>query len=472
MRRVSLAHEEDFDGWRDAARALAIADVPPDQISWRVGDEIADLFADVGPSAPSPASPGPAFSVPMPFIALARAAICHSDPERFALLYALLLRLRALPKALEDRADPLVRRVEAMAKEVRRDSHKMHAFVRFRQVEEGGETRSVAWFEPDHHIVRSNAGFFVRRFANMKWSILTPELSIHWDGETLTESPGATRADAPDGDPVEAVWKTYYAAIFNPARLKTRAMLKEMPKKYWENMPETALIGELVAGAQERETEMVRRSEAKAEAQPRAAIGSNALAAWQALRNEARGCTRCHLFECATQTVFGEGPVDAPLMFVGEQPGDQEDLAGRPFVGPAGQLWDRAMGDAGIDRGQAYVTNAVKHFKFERRGKRRIHQKPDGPEIEACRWWLDQERAILRPTLTVALGATAARALFGRVVTISATRGKPHLLAEGGEAWVTVHPSFLLRVQDNKEEEYARFVADLVRVKKRLKELS
>jgi len=170
--------------------------------------------------------------------------------------------------------------------------------------------------------------------------------------------------------------------------------------------------------------------------------------------------------------VFGEGPVDAPLMFVGEQPGDQEDLAGRPFVGPAGRLWDRAMGDAGIDRNQAYVTNAVKHFKFERRGKRRIHQKPEAPEIAACRWWLEQEQLILKPVITVALGATAARSLFGRPVTISGARGKPHAIEGAGETWVTVHPSFLLRVQDNKEQEYARFVEDLVRVKKRLKELS
>jgi probable DNA metabolism protein len=464
-----LAHEEDFDGWRDAARALAMADVPPDQVSWRIGDEAPDLFAA---GEPPPAPTGPAFSVPRPFIALAQSAICHSDPERFALLYALLLRLRTNPKALDDQADPLVRRIEAMAKDVRRDMHKMHAFLRFREVETDGATRSVAWFEPDHHIVRTNAGFFVRRFANMVWSILTPELSIHWDGETLTESPGATRADAPDGDPVEEVWKTYYAAIFNPARLKTKAMLKEMPKKYWKNMPETALTAGLVAGAQAREAEMVKRSEAKPAPEARTGIGGNALAAWEALREEARGCTRCHLYKYGTQTVFGEGPVEAPLMFVGEQPGDQEDLAGRPFVGPAGQLWDRAMGDAGIDRSQAYVTNAVKHFKFERRGKRRIHQKPDGPEIEACRWWLEQERLILRPTLTVALGATAARSLFGRVVTISATRGKAHQLYDGGEAWVTVHPSFLLRVQDNKEQEYARFVEDLVRVKKRLKELT
>jgi DNA polymerase len=170
--------------------------------------------------------------------------------------------------------------------------------------------------------------------------------------------------------------------------------------------------------------------------------------------------------------VFGEGPLDAKILFVGEQPGDQEDLAGRPFVGPAGQLFDRALGEAGIDRSAAYVTNAVKHFKFEQRGKRRIHQKPDGGEIAACRWWLEQERALIRPPLTVALGATAARSLFGKAMTISSMRGSPHMLPEGGEAWVTVHPSFLLRVQDNKEAEYARFVEDLRTIGERVKALA
>ena len=159
-------------------------------------------------------------------------------------------------------------------------------------------------------------------------------------------------------------------------------------------------------------------------------------------------------------------------MFVGEQPGDQEDLAGRPFIGPAGQLFDQALGDAGIDRKAAYVTNAVKHFKFEQRGKRRIHSKPNGGEIDACRWWIEQERSLIRPRVTVALGATAARSLFGRVVTISSVRGQPHPLPEGGEAWVTVHPSFLLRVQDNKEQEYARFVGDLRVIGERAKALA
>ena len=197
------------------------------------------------------------------------------------------------------------------------------------------------------------------------------------------------------------------------------------------------------------------------------AAGDNALKAWEAARAEAMQCTRCHLYKHATQTVFGEGPLDAAILFVGEQPGDQEDLAGRPFVGPSGQIFDRALAEAGVDRRRTYVTNAVKHFKFVRRGKRRIHDKPDGGEIAACRWWLQQELALIRPPLTVALGATAARALFGKVVTISALRGRGHKLAEGGEAWVTVHPSFLLRVRDDREAEYAKFVADLARIGKR-----
>lgn len=194
----------------------------------------------------------------------------------------------------------------------------------------------------------------------------------------------------------------------------------------------------------------------------RAAAGSNSIAAWQALHDEAAGCTRCHLYKHATQTVFGEGPVDAPLMLVGEQPGDQEDLQGRPFVGPAGQMLDRALADAGIRRDAAYLTNAVKHFKFEPRGKRRIHSKPDAGEISACRWWMEQELRLVRPKVIVALGATAARALFGKVMTISRTRGKPHDLAEG-EGWITVHPSYLLRIPEakRKAEEYDRFVADL-----------
>lgn len=453
LRTVHLAGQDDFDGWRRAARALVLDGAVPEGVLWQIEGE-GDLFG-ASPTALTIAES--AFSVPRPFVDLARIVICHRDPERFSLLFALLCRLRDEPRAMEDGADPLLRRLARMAGAVRRDMHKMRAFLRFREVREGGEGRYVAWFEPEHHIVRANAGFFVRRFAGMRWSILTPDLSLHWDGGTLSEGPGASRAEAPDGDSVEAVWKTYYASIFNPARMKIGAMLKEMPRKYWRNMPETALVPGLIAGAQRREREMVATAAA-------GMTGDNVTKSWQSLRAEAMRCTRCDLHKCATQTVFGEGPLGAHIVFVGEQPGDQEDLAGRPFVGPAGQLFDRALADAGIDRERAYVTNAVKHFKFERRGKRRIHDKPNAGEISACRWWLERELVLIRPRITVALGATAARSLFGKAVTVSALRGEAQPLPEGDEAWVTVHPSYLLRVRENKDEEYARFVEDLRRI--------
>ena len=464
VHRVTLAAEDDFDGWRDAARGLAEAGIPPQAIAWQVDGGEQDLFAGPGTSPPPP---GASFAVPRSFIDLAKAAICHRDPERFALLYALRLKLRTNRHAMEDRADPLLDRIEKMAKEVRRDAHKMHAFVRFREVEDQGGTRFVAWFEPDNRIVRREAGFFMRRFANMRWTIMTPELTISWDGYKLTEGPGATRRDAPDGDPVEVTWKTYYASIFNPARVKVKAMTKEMPKKYWKNLPETALIGGLLAGAQKREATMIETSRS----QP-AVARLNVAASWAALRTEAAACTRCDLHRCATQTVFGEGPLDAKIFFVGEQPGDQEDLAGHPFVGPAGEVFNAALEEAGIDRAATYVTNAVKHFKFVLRGKKRIHARPDVSEIDACRWWQEQERKLIQPAVTVALGATAARSLTGKTVTISTVRYAPLMLADGSECWVTVHPSFLLRIPDAeaRRTEREHFVDDLRRIRERIEQ--
>jgi DNA polymerase len=185
------------------------------------------------------------------------------------------------------------------------------------------------------------------------------------------------------------------------------------------------------------------------------------------VRDEAAACRRCPLWENATQTVFGEGPADAKLMLVGEQPGDQEDLRGKPFVGPAGAVLRRALGDAGIDPAKAYVTNAVKHFKFViQRGKRRIHQKPNVIEIEACRFWLEKELDMLRPEMVVALGATAARAVFGREMAIQRNRGRIMPMGNGPRALITVHPSFLLRLPDeaSRAVEYDRFVADLALV--------
>ena len=464
---VHLPAADDFDFWRDCARALIQARVPPDRISWIEPGGSGDLFAQGDHGVPALTSGAPPVRANRRFVNLARNAALHSDPERFALLYRLLWRLQANPGMMEDKADDDVRRIEELDKNVRRDSHKMHAFVRFRLVEadeaEGGD-RYVAWFEPDHHILRANAGFFMRRFANMRWSILTPRGSLHWDGETMTEGPAAERSDAPQGDPMEDLWRTYYASIFNPARLKIGAMLKEMPKKYWKNMPEAALIPELVAGAQSREAKMVEKGALEFDERPETLA---------AIDKAISACRKCPIGLLDNHAVMGEGPQDAALMIVGEQPGDQEDIKGRPFVGPAGQLLDDHLQTAGIDRSAAYVTNAVKHFKYVQRGKRRIHQSPAAKEIDTCRWWMESERAIVQPKLVLAMGASAARGMLGKTVSISKARGAPIQLEDGSELWVTAHPSYLLRLDGAAKDEQVRlFDSDLRAVRQRLEEIA
>jgi DNA polymerase len=461
---VVLAGPADFPGWRAAARRLFLADVPPEEVIWTL-EGAPDLF---GGTSDLPAAGEGAFNVPRRFVELAKSGLLHSDPQRFALFYRLLWRLRQEPQLMEVTVDADVVRATLLAKNVGRDIHKMHAFVRFREVATDEGVRFVAWFEPEHHVIEAGAPFFARRFSNMDWSILSPEVSAHYDGE-LTFGPGAGRHDAPDDDALEEMWRGYYAAIFNPARLKVGAMRSEMPRKYWKNLPEAQLIAPLVAEARRRTDHMVAHAQTapkpnrQREIAPVAIIRPGTNDPLDALREAAKGCRNCPLWEPATQTVFGEGPPDAPLVFLGEQPGDKEDLAGRPFVGPAGQLFDRAMAEAGIDRGKAYVTNAVKHFKFEPRGKIRLHQKPGTLEIRACKPWLEGELAIIKPRLVIAMGATAVRSLFGKTMPIGKNRGRI-LEAPGGQAaLVTVHPSFLLRVPDaaRKAEEYANFVEDL-----------
>jgi len=462
MEIIKLAHETDFDGWRDAARRLVLNDVAPSNVTWLVDGDQSELFAAT--AAPAPTGQ---FSVPRAFVELAQTCILNRDPARFDLLYRLLWRLRSNPHLLEVATDVDVAQARAMTRAVWRDEHKMHAFVRFREIAVDGVARFVAWFEPEHHIVELAAPFFVDRFSNMDWSILTPERCVHWHDRALSFTDGVPKSAAPREDAIEDIWRSYYASIFNPARLKTKAMQTEMPKKYWRNLPEASLIKPLTEMAERRAQAMVaaepempkiarqRRAPAQASTAP-----SDSL---EALKAEADNCRACPLWKNATQTVFGEGPPHAEIMFVGEQPGDKEDLAGKPFVGPAGQMLDRALKDAGIEREKTYVTNAVKHFKFVPRGKARIHQKPATPEIRACRQWYEAELAAVAPSLVVALGATAAQSVLGKVTTIGKMRGRIIEAEDGVQALVTVHPSYLLRLPDAdaKEREYERFVEDL-----------
>ncbi|MBA3590624.1 MAG: UdgX family uracil-DNA binding protein [Methylibium sp.] len=444
--------------------------------------------------------------------------------------------------------------VRALAQAVRRDLHKMKAFVRFRELrsespaaaaaisaslpapardaaaaESTASSRTVpaatlegeagpadaadapsttishiAWFEPEHHIVEAVAPFFASRFATLRWAILTPVHSVRWDGERLAFGPGARREDAPPADAGERLWLTYYEHIFNPARLKLAAMQKEMPRRYWPNLPEARLIEPLASRSAVRSEAMVAREAAlprrrlpqtsvqprgpvtSADAgdgadaskaakaadtdNPRGAGNANGTAdgaagagrALAALRTATDRCRECPIGEHATQSVTGEGPPGARLMLVGEQPGDQEDLRGRPFVGPAGQLLDRALTDLSWPRDALYVTNAVKHFKFELRGTRRIHKTPGQREAAACLHWLESEIEQVQPQAFVALGATAARSLMGRAVGVTSERGRWLLREDGRRVLITLHPSALLRLQaGERQAAYALWLTDL-----------
>jgi DNA polymerase len=254
MRRTSI--EPTFQGWRDAARGLLAAGVEPRDVLWEEaeGEQAGLDLVDDSPAAVSQATA----RVPRAFMALAEAAACHSDAERWAILYRVLWRLKhGEPRLMEVAMDPDVHRMLAMEKAVRRDVHKTKAFVRFRAVEGEEGTHYVAWFEPEHHTLERAAPFFVERFASMRWSILTPRRCAHWDGSALWFSEGVPRSAAPSADALEDLWRTYYASIFNPARLKPRAMKSEMPLKYWRNLPEAELIQPLMRDAPARVRRMI-----------------------------------------------------------------------------------------------------------------------------------------------------------------------------------------------------------------------
>ncbi len=471
MREVVLAHPGDFAEWRDAARGLLAGGVAPEDVSWRSADEGASLFGGTAPLA----APG-TVALPRELLAMADRVICHRDAAVPARLYRIVWRAARDRQLLARRTDPDIDWLCKADKAIRRDVHKMHAFVRFRRLgEEAGRESFAAWFEPDHRILRLTAPFFRRRFYGMDWAIVTPDARAIWHGEALVYGAGGTKDDVPDSDVVEDQWRTYYGAIFNPARVKVDAMRAEMPRKYWKNLPEAQDIAPLLAAAEARVERM--REAAVSMANPltdkwRTRVADELLLddEIQTLADVARAvdrCNRCPIGCNATQGVAGAGPTDAQIMLVGEQPGDQEDLQGRPFVGPAGQVLDQALAEAGLDRTRLFLTNAVKHFKYEPRGKRRLHQNPTAGEIDICRWWLDKERALVQPKLIVTLGGSALRGVMGKSMSVTSMRGAVHELVGGTKLVATIHPSFLLRLPDRTRaaEERAMFVADLAQAR-------
>ena len=481
--RIQLPGETDFEAFRQNARRLVAAGVPPENVEWQVaGAADHDLFAADETPLPAASANGQSLTVPAAFVPLCKSVLLHSDPGRFGLLYRLLWRLTHETALRHDPLDADVLTAERLAKAVRRDQHKMTAFVRFRTVaasEAGQPELQVAWFEPDHHIVEATAPFFARRFPNMHWAILSPRRSVEWfpaEGDIpgrLQLAAGARRDQAPPADAGESLWLTYYASIFNPARLKLAMMQKEMPRRYWHNLPEAKLIGELSAQAMTRSGGMIEQAPTVVarrirplEPKVRKPVESRhvvqVIQDIRQLKTATDRCRECPIGEFATQSVAGIGPLNAGLMVVGEQPGDHEDLRGEPFVGPAGKLFDRAVAELGWQRDRLYITNAVKHFKFEMRGRRRIHKTPGQLEMETCLHWLEDELRLVQPHAILALGGTAARSIMGRPVAVMKERGQWMTDPQGRPVLVTLHPSALLRADpQHSAENFAQWLDDL-----------
>jgi DNA polymerase len=469
---------ETFAEWREAARELLVHDVPPELLTWGTPQAGGDLFSGAPPAAwqahnpadntveiPPPSQPRhPPPSIPRSLMDMLQSAACCRVPDRWAFLYRVIWRWQRGEHDVQSPADEDGARLHAMVKAVRREEHDMHAYIRFRERPlDAGPPRFVAWYEPQHDVLPQVAQHFVSRMGKVSWMIATPEASVLWDGQTLHNTGPLVKSSEELEDAGEALWLTYYRSVFNPARLNQSVMQQHIPSHRWKNLPEgkivTHMISEASLGARKvGQYEAVGQRKgttipiAPEDAQPERQQPS-----------KLDECRRCELWEFATQAVGGEGPKKAKIMFVGEQPGDQEDLAGQPFVGPAGKLLDQVCEKAGIDRDTIYVTNAVKHFKWEPRGKRRLHKTPAQKEIEACHYWLDKELAQVKPTVIVALGATALKSVMRTAnVTLKNSIGHP-VFHEGHWIVTTYHPSYVLRVpgEEAKREAFQTMVDSL-----------
>lgn len=435
----------DFDDWRAQARELLAAGRPPREVDFRAARDRQQrlLAASEGNTTTAVKS---ATRVPPAFIELAKHVACHRDDDRWNDLYSVLWRLtHDEPRLLDVATDAEVHRLRRREKQVTRDAHKMKAFVRFRKVQDADGELFVAWHRPDHDTLRMVAPFFARRFKGMRWSVLTPYESVVWDMRELKYGPGVPADQAPLDDALEELWKTYYGSIFNPARIKLDMMRREMPARHWRTLPETRIIPELLAEAPRRVESMIQY----------AARGERGAAAYlpetrelRALAAAAAACRGCDLHARATQTVFGRGPIGAKLMLIGEQPGDQEDLAGEPFVGPAGEVLGEALAAARIARDEVYVTNAVKHFHWEPRGERRLHKKPPARAMASCRPWIEAEFEAVAPRVVVCLGSTAAQVVVGRDTRLTRDRGVFRTTKFCERTLLTWHPSAILRAPD------------------------
>lgn len=426
---IQADFDRTFIGWRDFARKMILEKRAPQSIQWSSGN--LSLFSlntnEEEQTHSKTKNESTYFSVPLDFLRLAEKVAYARDEDRWDLLYRLLYRLQFENRDLMNiDVDPDVYRALNLAHAVRRDIHKMHAFVRFKKKVKNCEDIYVAWHQPEHLIVQLAAPFFVRRFGDKPWAIFTPDESAHWDLKNLSFAPGLPQREFQDEDYWDEIWKTYYKSIFNPARIKIKMMKSEMPPKYWSSMPETSLIQTLVREAPQRLQQMALNHNNVAYVPE-----SNSL---EEIHGALKSCRACPLYkknEELQPAVCGLGHINAKIMIVEDKPSQ------------CGEILDQVLEQNNIPKEKLFLTNAVKHRKIS---------KPTGSEIHACKPWLEAEIKYIKPKIIVVLGSTAALAILGRLPTISKERGK--IIRGSAFAEVIIlswSPSNISQISDKKE---------------------
>ncbi|SAI69524.1 bacteriophage-type DNA polymerase [Bordetella ansorpii] len=456
-----------YADWRRQALHALAAGWPPDAITWteQANDAAGQMTLDHAAAEAGVAEPAPSHgAVPQVRISkdlaeLLRDAALFRSSRRWAFLYRVLWRWQQGDRAVASAADEDGAQLNRMAKAVRRAKHDMIAYVRFHRRDGDAVPEYLSWYEPDHDVLAYAAGHFAKRMGTSSWCIGTPQGAALWDGRALhltgTPPDADTMRAGARRDQIEPLWLVYYKSIFNPARLNETALQQRMPVRFWKGLPEGPLIPGMIAEARNGARRVGQTGTVGEMRGKPIAMDAGAAQPVRAAPTSLDQCRRCELWRHATQAVAGEGPDAARLMVIGEQPGDQEDLAGRAFAGPAGQVLDEALRRAGVPRDSLYLTNAVKHFKWIARGTRRMHKTPAQREVEACSHWLNQELSRVRPAVIVTLGATALNAVLGRGASLQQTLHQP---VRVGDAWLlaTWHPSYALRLQDDQARDDVR----------------
>lgn len=451
-------HDETFDSWRNISRSLLEEKIHFDDVIWQASNggslfDCADVSIGKQPSA---------LKIPREFMEDAKFVSSFRDESTWGLLYKLAFRIVYEEKHLMSLAlDNDVLDFHRRMKLVSRDLHKMKAFVRFKEIKKNDQSIYVAWHRPDHRVLKLSAPFFTDRFNGMNWAIFTEEESMSWINNKLEYGPGITQQEAQSFDSTEELWKTYYASIFNPGRVKVKMMKSELPVRHWKTLPEAELIDGLIKDAPNRLDAFYKSQ------RPSALQWVPNEASLPELKAALPNCSACDICSKATAPVNGSGPNDAEIVFVGEQPGLDEDLAGSPFVGPAGKLFMDALAIAGINRSEVYLTNAVKAFKWKESNGMRKHVNPSSSDIAACRPWLKTELEIVKPKILVCLGASAAQSVFGKMMKIADSHGKVFQTSFCDQTIILSHPSAILRQPDPEDQKrlHTQFVGDILALK-------